>query len=192
MNPFARYATVSLALAALAASTPARGGSSSIETLPGYVDLGEFVPPESGGTYVEVNLGAPLLALASRFVAVEEPAVAELIRGLRAVRVNVVGIDDANRDALKQRAESIQQSLTGRGWEKVVAVRESGEQVDVYVRSSADGETVEGITLAVLEAKGEAVFINIVGNVRFEQIALVGEHFGIDPLKQVGRKASGS
>jgi len=39
----------------------------------------------------------------------------------------------------------------------------------------------------VIEGAREAVLINIVGNIKPERIALIGERFNIEPLKKIGR-----
>ena len=56
--------TTATTLRALALTTRA-----SAETLPpGEVSFGEFFPPNSGGEYVEVNLGSSLISVAARLV----------------------------------------------------------------------------------------------------------------------------
>lgn len=157
----------------------------TLQERPGYVDLGAFAAPESGGQFVEINVQGVLLSLAARIVAAEEPAVAEIIRGLHAVRVNVVTIDDSNREVLLQRIDSIRENLQSKGWESVATVRDGSDNVAVYVKSG-EGETIEGVTLTVLNGTGEAVFINVVGNIQPEQIAMLGERLDIEPLKRMG------
>src|SRR2546425_43163 len=61
---------------------------------PGYVDFGEFSPPVSGGEFVEVHIRSNLIAMVARLAEKNEPEVAELLRGLQLIRVNVVALDD--------------------------------------------------------------------------------------------------
>ena len=55
-------------------------------------------------------------------------------------------------------------------------------------RARALAEAVEGIAVTVLSGDGEAVFVNIVGDIRPQQIAEVGERLNIDPLKKLSRE----
>ena len=63
----------------------------------GYVDFGKFSPPSSGGEFVEVHIKSNVISMVARLVEKSEPDVAELIRGLQLIRVNVIGLDEENR-----------------------------------------------------------------------------------------------
>lgn len=174
------------ALAALVISLwpPARAA----ETPAGWVDFGPLVPPSGGGQFIEVNIRGHLLAMAARLVAHEEPDLAELIRGLRAVRVNVIGLDDANRPAMKKQIEDLRQRLAAtEGWEKVARVREPGEEVAVYLKLRGE-EAIEGVVVTVLAGDREAIFVNVAGEVRPDKLAELGEKLGLHPLKEAGLK----
>ncbi len=154
----------------------------------GAVDLGPLTPPAAGGQWVEVNVRSNLLAMAARLVAREEPDLAEMIRGIQAVRVHVVGLDDANRAAVKQQVLDVRQKLTGReGWEPVVTVREAEQDVAVFLKLRGD-EAVEGLVVTVLEGDREAILVNVAGDVRPDKLAELGEKLGLHPLKEAGRK----
>jgi hypothetical protein len=56
--------------------------------------------------------------------------------------------------------------------------------VRVYVKMR-DTEAVEGIVVSVLSGKREAVLVNIVGDIRPEKLAMIGERFDIEPLKKI-------
>lgn len=155
----------------------------------GAYDFGEFAVPEAGGEYVAIDLSRDLMAIASRLVSKQEPDVAALIAGLQRVRVHVIGVDEANRADLVRRVAEARTALAGAGWLRVVTVRESNEDVDIYVKTRG-AELIDGVVVTVLGHDDEAVFINVVGNIKPEQIALLGERFGIDPLKDVGRRTS--
>jgi hypothetical protein len=167
------------------AATFLAAAAARAETAPaGYVDLGQFVPPTSGGQFVEVNLSSALLKLAARITEREEPAVGALLKDLHSVRVNVIEINDANRADLEKRASTIRDQLVAQGWQQTVTVREHSENVGIYLKMGAD-EVIQGITVVVLEDKGEAVFVNVVGNIRPEQIAVLGDRLHIEPLKHL-------
>lgn len=151
---------------------------------PGYVDFGRFSAPASGGEFVEVNVKSNLIAMAARLVGKAEPEVADLLRGLNQVRVNVIAVDDKNREEIEGRVRKIRSDLDAKGWERVVTVQNQKEDVGVYVKTRGE-EAVQGVTVTVVEGN-EAVFINIVGNLKPEQVGVVGERLNIEPLKKVG------
>ena len=71
------------------------------------------------------------------------------------------------------------------GWERVVTVRQKDDDVVVYLKTRGD-EAVEGIVVTLIEHNSEAVLVNIVGDLRPEKIAVIGERLNIEPLKKVG------
>jgi hypothetical protein len=151
----------------------------------GFVDFGKFTPPTGGGQFVEINVKSPLIGIAVRLTEKAEPEVADLLRGLESVRVNVIGVDDANRTELGERLIKIRTELESKGWERIVTVQEKGQEVGVYLKQRGS-EAIEGVVVTVLESNKEAVLVNVVGDIRPEKLALLGEKLGIDPLKKVG------
>jgi len=154
---------------------------------PGEVNFGEFSPPNSGGEFVEVNLGSNLISLAARFVPKDQGEVANLLRSLQLVRVNVIGLDDDNRGELKTRAQKIQKHLKAEGWERIVSAKQKDQDVGIHIKMRGTN-SVAGVAVIVLDGDKQAVFINIVGDVKPEQLALVGEQLNIEPLKKFGPK----
>lgn len=159
-------------------------------TSPGEVDFGKLGEPDKGGKYIEVNLGRNLISLAARLVEKHEPEAAKLLRSVQLLRVNVVGLGDDNRADTEKRVRGIRSQLDKLGWERIVTVQEqNGEDIGIYIKSRAD-EALEGIVITVLDGrKKEAVFVNIVGDIKPEQIAALGEALNIDPLKKFGAAA---
>ncbi len=157
----------------------------------GYVDFGKFSPAQSGGQFVEVNIGDNLIGIVTKLAATQEPEVAELLGGLKRIRVNVIGLDDANRGEIGDRVEEIGAALDRKGWERIVTVREGGELVNVFLKTRAQ-EAVEGIVVTILQGDKEAILVNVVGDIRPEKIAMLGERFNLEPLKQAGRAINGS
>lgn len=172
-------ATLSLALTTFA---------SAAETHAGAIDIGQLMP-SAKGQFVEVNLSSAMLKFAARIAARQEPEAAELIRNLKSIRVNVVGLDDSNRDTTIEQIEGVRRKLEGQGWTKMVTVREKngGDNVDVHVMQRGE-EAIDGLVVTVLDKKGEAVFVNIVGNINADQIAQIADKFDIEPLRKVHLK----
>lgn len=173
--------TVLIALLAFALTVKAPA-----ETLPpGQVDFGTFTAPSGGGEFVEVNVTSNLISFAARIIQKEEPDVAELLNGLQQVRVTVVGMDEQNRSDLKERATKLRKDLSTKGWERIVEAQKDEKDVSVYLKNGKNN-AVQGLAVVVLDGSRQAVFVNIVGEIRPEQIALIGEKLHIDPLKKIG------
>ncbi len=158
------------------------------ETEPGYIDIGQLMP-SAKGQFVEVNLSTSMLKFAARLVAREEPETAELIRGLKSIRVNVVGLDDTNRAGTVEQIESVRRKLETQGWTKMVTVREKdhGDNVDIHIKQRGE-EAIDGLVITVIDRKGEAVFVNIVGNINADQLAKIADKFDIEPLRKIHLK----
>ena len=158
------------------------------ETEPGYIDNGQLMP-SAKGQFVEVNLSTTMLKFAARLVAREEPETAELIRGLKSIRVNVVGLDDSNRAGTIEQIESVRRKLETQGWTKMVTVRDQngGDNVDIHVKQRGE-EAIDGLVVTVIGKKGEAVFVNIVGNINADQLAKIADKFDIEPLRKMHLK----
>jgi hypothetical protein len=175
-------ATLSLALVTVTSA-------SEIET--GAIDIGQLMPAAKG-QFVEINLSPAMLKFAARIAARQEPETAELIRNLKSIRVNVVGLDDSNRSATIEKIEGVRRKLETQGWTKMVTVREKndGDNVDIHVMQRGE-EAIDGLVVTVLDKKGEAVFVNIVGNINADQIAQIAEKFDLEPLRKVHLKIEG-
>jgi uncharacterized protein DUF4252 len=153
---------------------------------PGYIDFGKFSPPASG-EFVEVHVKSNLIAMVARLAEKSEPEAAELLRGLQLVRVNVVSLNDENRAEMEKRIKAIRTKLDAQGWERIVTAQQKDEDVGVYLKTRG-AEAVEGLVITVINGNREAVLVNIVGDIKPEKIAVVGERLNIEPLKKIGEK----
>jgi hypothetical protein len=157
---------------------------------PGYVDFGKFSPGGSG-EFVEVNVNSNLITMVTNFARKQEPQIAEVLAGLKGIRVNVLGVNDKNREEVITKMTSIRSQLDGSGWDRVVSVIDGKDDVGVFMKMRGP-EAVEGLVITVLEGKKHAVFVNIVGDIRPDKLATVGERFNIEPLKHLPVKAEKS
>ena len=168
----------------------AAGASARAETPPpGQVDFGTFRPPGSNSEFVEINVPASLIGLAARFFEKQEPDVAKLLNGIQLVHVSVIGLNDQNRAELEQRAEHVRKELETKGWERVVKVLKDEQDIGIYLKTQGK-ETVQGLALVLFAGKDQAVFANVVGDIKPEQLALLGERLHIEPLKNLGQMAN--
>ncbi len=170
-------ATISLALATVAYAAPG--------TEPGYVDMGPFLPA-SRGQVVEVNLSPALLKFVARIAKTQEPEAADLLGSLKSIRVNVVRLDDHNRGDALEKMEGVRRQIESQGWTKLVSVREKngGDNVEVHIKQQSE-DFIQGLVVTVMDKKGEAVFVNIVGNVSADKLGAIAEKFNIEPLRKL-------
>lgn len=176
---------VRTSLAAAALSLAFVTSSYADDTEAGFVDIGQFAP-SAGGQFVEVNLSQGVLKFAAKIAAREEPEAAELINNLKRIRVNVIGMDDSNRADTIAKIESVRRKLESQGWTQLVTVRDrnEGDNVDVHVKQRGDNN-IDGLVVTVINKKGEAVFVNIVGNISAEQLGIIADKFDIGQLKHI-------
>jgi hypothetical protein len=153
---------------------------------PGQVDFGKFTPPGDGGQFVEIQVNSNLLSLAAQLVEKQQPDAAKILHNVQLVHVNVVGLTDENRDELEKRVQQIRQDLDAQGWDHNVAVQDKdGQDVGIFTKTRG-GEALAGLVVTVIEPKEQVVLINIVGDIRPDQIAALGEKLNIKPLKDIG------
>lgn len=148
------------------------------------LDFGNLAPA-AHGQYVEVDVDESLLKLAALFADKQEKEAAQVLRGLKHVRVHVLSLDDGNREAAVQRVRDVRKALDAGGWKRIVTVKqENSDDVAIFARIRGE-EAIEGLAVTVIEGNKEAVLVNVVGDIRPEQIAALGARFNIDPLKKI-------
>lgn len=181
MNRLIRSSAAALFLGLFAMTATAADNSA-------LVDFGKL-SPSAKGEFVEINVGGPLLKFAAVCASKQEPEVAELLRGLKHIRVNVISLDDSNRDETLGRVTTIRKDLTAKNWSQIVTVQgKKSEDIAVFAKMNSD-ETIDGIVVTVLEGGKQAVMVNIVGQIKATQIATLAEHFDIPGLKIAGKAA---
>src|SRR6266516_8210454 len=117
--------TCAIAAAALLLNHPLRADNPP----PGMANFGKFTKP-TNGELVEINLNGDTLAIAAQVGGKAQPDLAELLRGLQSIRVNVVGLDNQNREEVTARMKSLRAELDTLGWQQVVSVQEKKEDVE--------------------------------------------------------------
>jgi hypothetical protein len=175
MNPLSRMLAASAAVLAttLFAASPE----------PGAVELGSL-PAAADGEFVEINLQAGILGFAARVAAKQEPQAAEVLRNLKSVRVNVVPLDTTTQPAALARVAELRKSLEADGWTPMVKVRgKQKEDVSILVKQRTE-EAIDGLVLTVVEDGKQLVFVNIVGDIKADQLAEIGSRLQIEALKK--------
>jgi hypothetical protein len=143
------------------------------------------IPAGASGDCVEVNLSSHLLSMASRATANTEPDAADLLKGIRQLKVNIISLDDSNREAATTRIQEIREGLGKDGWERMVSIRsDKAENVDIHVRSQG-ADSVEGLVVTIVDKGKQAVVLFIDGTVKPEQVAKIAARFHIQGIPQL-------
>ena len=98
-----------------------------------------------------------------------------------------MGYNDKTREETAAHIESIRHELETQGWSRIVTARENRHDGDVAVfvkTNSNDG--IDGLVVTVLDSNEKhAVFVNIVGDIKPDEIAAIGKRYHIDPLEHL-------
>jgi hypothetical protein len=172
--------------AALAQNKAPKDKEAALRSQPGYVDF-SMLDKLDQPAKVEVNLRDPMLNLVGKFISEDDPELKDLISSLKLVRVRVYQITRSNIDQLMAIGSETATMLDKAGWERIVRVRdeEEGEYVDVYFKPSSNAEWIDGVLVVALGDDDDAAFVNIVGTIRPEDVARIGEQLDIDGMDKV-------
>ena len=141
---------------------------------PGYVPFATL-DDVYGQPKVMVNIGKVLmqfLAAASG----EDPELAEMIKGMQGIQINVYDTQGRTEPALKQLNE-ISDRLAAVQWQPFLQVNEEKEVVQMLMKT--DDEVVQGLVVMVVDGE-EAVFMNIVGAIDPNKLGKLMNQLDVD------------
>ncbi len=160
---------------------------------PAYVD-GSSILDLAGedGDLVEVRLGPALIDAVRAGVRSDEEA-SSVLAGLRGIYAYVVGLDHdpAKEDKARGKMKAIEAKLSSSGWERIVRVREKGDNVNVFTRprggrAKGDEQIVSGLVVLVLEKDdSQVVFVNIVGDIDMAKLGELSDTVKVPELKEL-------
>ena len=132
-----------------------------------------------GEAKVEINLNRQLIGLVSSFSRNGDPEVAEILNGLQQITVRVYKMNNSV-EAAYQAVEQVAKKIRKEDWLPLVSVNNNEQKVRIFSRST--NEKMDGLVVMVVDAKkgGEAVFINIVGEIDPAKISAVTQSLNIN------------
>ena len=143
----------------------------------GYVEF-DNLNSVYGEPKVMVDLNEVMLGFVSK-MNVSDPETNEIISKLKGVRVNVYDMDGNDQPALDL-IQNVSEEIKAQDWLPIVSVNEDDERVRIFTKITDN--IMDGLVVMVVDQSGpgEAVFINIVGEIDPEQISRVTDSLNID------------
>lgn len=146
----------------------------------------EDIPGIDSEPTVAIDLDPEMMNFFGAATKGQNPGVESALAGIKNVRVRVYeGFTDGGSEAeVLKFVDDTARTLEREGWRNVVRVNEDGERVRIFMKLAAGGANagrIEGITVMVVDTGGsdEAVFINVAGDIRPEQLGRVASQFGM-------------
>jgi len=147
---------------------------------PGYFDLQSIVGETESS--VDILMKGPLLVLAREAVKDSDPELSNVLSRIDYVRVQVFSSHRTSMEQLMEKARGAAARLEEKGWEMAVRVREEGEEAHVYLLPGKSNDIRGLVVMALDDDDDEAVFINIVGDIRPADIVKIGRTLHLDSL----------
>jgi len=145
----------------------------------GYANLDS---PGIGDTdrTLSLSLGKTTLRFAARFLD-EEPETQALLRSLDGVRIRIYEVHGDN-ERIARRFENMGRKLGNDGWQPVMLVREEGELVQMFSKSSSN--SMLGLTIVSADDE-EVVVVNVMGDIQPEHFGDVMVALDVDDAPEV-------
>jgi hypothetical protein len=166
---------LTLSFIALLLSTP------SYAIAKGQIDFADL-SSHYGEPKVEINLSASLIRIVGSFADSEDPEIGNILSKLESIKVRVYNLNGKLEKA-NSTIDRVSSELKKKKWETLVTVNNNEENQKVRVFSKSTSSVIDGVVVMVVSPEkegGEAVFINIVGQIDPEQIGKVANTLDID------------
>ena len=156
-------------------SMPVLAQEDELRDLAGYIDFGDL-SDAYGEPKISINIGGTLLQFVGVMTEESDSDASDIMSQLKGVRV--FGYSTANDPAVAtEKFAEVRSTLKSKGWEPVVQINESDEQVLIYMKMN--GSSMEGMTVMTVDDE-EVMFINIIGKLDPKQIGKVMHNFDVD------------
>ena len=156
---------------------------SSFASPAGHIDFADL-SQVYGEPKVEVNLNATLIGMVSSLSKKEDPEVSALLSKIEYIKVRVYNLSGDASKALET-VTRVTKDIRGDNWQPIVSINEKDQQVRVFTKITDD--IIDGLVVMIVDTQqedggdqGEAVFINVVGEIDPSQISRVTDSLNID------------
>ena len=173
MNHLKQILTISLLTLSFVAATHAKA-SGQID----FADLSNYY----GEPKVEINLSSSLMKMVGSFAKHEDPEVGQILSNLEFIKVRVYNLN-GKLDKANDTVDRVSKELRGDQWETLVTVNDNEDDQKVRIFSKSTNDVIDGVVVMVVSPEkesGEAVFINIVGEIDPNKISKVTESLDIN------------
>ncbi len=162
---------------------------------PGFVDFGNLEQFENSEESTEVLINENLLKMVSKMGrnmdvnGKKDSSLANMIGGLKLIKVNVFGIDSTKTKYVFKLINQINKKLMKKGWDRLVRQKSKDERTNVFIKTD-NNSVIQGLVVTAVDTS-EATFVNIVGKIDLEKIGELSSNFNIPNLNDVmGKKKS--
>lgn len=170
-----------LAAVALPAGAQSSPTSAALAAEPGFVDPAKLdIYDREEDLTIEVNLQGPLVQFVAEAAKAAEPELSDALGKIKSVVFQLYKPKAADLAEVRSRVARNAELLEGRGWQRVVWVREGNAVHHIYLKNA--GSRIVGLTALFVDSEGQFGFINIAGEVDPAQIGRIGQRFNIDAL----------
>lgn len=168
------------AVAVLAAASIAT--AQAVESLPGYVDLGQLDLFAAGELEVDIDLRGSMAKVVAAATAEEDPEFSAMMEKIQRIRVQVGTAAGREPEAVRTTIDAATNRLEHSGWYRMISVRDDEEIVQLLALENSG--MILGLTAFVHDDDGEVVLVNIAGEMSPEVISsLISD---IDRLELLG------
>ena len=129
---------------------------------------------------MSISIGPTLMRFAARFLD-DEPETQALLRSLDGVRVRIYEVD-GDSEVIAQNFDHMGAKLGKDGWAPVMLVREEGELVQMFAKSSSTG--MKGLTIVSADDE-EVVVVNVMGDIEPELYSDVMVALNVDDAPEI-------
>ena len=129
---------------------------------------------------MSLSLGPTILHFAARFLD-DDPETQALLRSLDGVRVRTYEVH-GDSERIARNFDHMGDKLSNDGWAPVMLIREEGELVKMYAKSSDTG--VQGLTIVSAD-DSEVVVVNVMGDIKPRYYSDVMVALNVDDAPEV-------
>jgi len=152
----------------------------------GEVDFGDL-SSAYGEAKVEINLNKNLLSMAGVFAAKDDPDSAEMLKNIDKITVRVYPTKGKPQPAMKV-IDEVTKSIRKAHWDPIVSVNDNGQKVRIFAKTTDN--KMDGMVVMVVDNnnEGEAVFINIVGQIDPQKLSELTQKFNVSIPQEEAKK----